>query len=100
MLQPTDHSIHRQSRRNLSDADVQFVFQHGRCVRRAGVMHIFLGRRDIPGDKETQRQFGHLEGTTLVLDRMADTLILITAYRNRRGFKHIRTKAKYERYAS
>lgn len=96
----TGHAINRQAQRNLSEQDVEFVFKYGRYVRRAGVIHIFLGRRDIPVDKEIQRQFGHLEGTTLVMDKAANKLTLITAYRNRRGFKQIRTKSKYDRCAS
>lgn len=100
---PTSHAVYRQAQRNLSDRDVQFVLAHGRLIRCAGAMHVFLGRRDIPGDRETQREFGRLEGTVLVLTRYREKQhrpLLITAYRNRRGLKQIRSKAKYDRYRS
>lgn len=94
------HAQLRQAQRNMSDADVAFVLEYGRHVRCAGALHVFLGRRDIPADKESQRRFGHLEGTVLVLADDDQELILITAYRNRDGLKDIRTKTKYRRVVS
>ncbi len=93
----TGHAVRRQAQRNLSDQDIQFVLEHGRHMRRAGVLHISLGRRDIPSDKVTQKRFSRLEGTTIVVDDTRDETIVITAYRNRNGFKKIRAKAKYDR---
>lgn len=93
------HAQLRQAQRNMSNADVDFVLGHGRHVRCAGALHVFLGRRDIPADKESQRRFGHLEGTVLVLADDQE-LVLITAYRNRDGLKDIRTKTKYRRVVS
>lgn len=92
----TAHALSRSARRNLSHADVQFVIEHGRRTYVAGALHIFLAGRDIPADKATDRRFGHLEGTVLVLTADADPT-LITAYRNRRGFKAVRAKATYDR---
>lgn len=83
----------------MSETDVAFVLDYGRHVRCAGATHVFLGRRDIPADKEIQRQFSHLEGTVLVLGDDDQELVLITAYRNRDGLKDIRTKTKYRRVA-
>lgn len=94
------HAVVRQAQRNMSDADVAFVLEHGRQVRCAGALHVFLGRRDIPADRETQRRFGHLEGTVLVLADDNSQLVLITAYRNREALKEIRAKAKYRRAMS
>ena len=92
----TYHAWHRQARRNLSDQDVDFVFEHGRHIHCAGVLHIFLGKRDIPCDKETYQRFAHLEGTVLVLSASQGIKQLITTYRNRQGLKKIRRKTKYE----
>ncbi|NJP05974.1 MAG: DUF4258 domain-containing protein [Chloroflexaceae bacterium] len=98
VLQRTYHALHRQARRNLSDQDVHFVMQHGRWFRSAGVLHIFLGRRDIPNDRTIHKRFGRLEGTTLVVSEEGDSPVLVTAYRNRRGLKRIRSKDKYDRF--
>ena len=96
-IRSTSHAQSRQARRNLSDQDVQFVFEHGRRMRCAGALHVFLGRRDIPADKEIHSRFAHLEGTMLVMDDTQGEAILITAYRNRRGLKQLRARAKYDR---
>ncbi len=94
----TAHAVSRSAQRNLSFDDVQFVLTHGRRTYCAGALHVFLARRDIPAEKALARQFGHLEGTVLVLSPTADNdLTLITAYRNRRGFKSVRAKAPYDR---
>ena len=93
----TGHASSRQARRNLSDQDIRFVFEHGRRVRCAGALHIFLGRRDIPADRTISRRYGDLEGTTLMLDDTQGEAVLITAYRNRRALKQIRAEAKYDR---
>lgn len=89
------HAIHRQARRNLSQADIEFVLDYGQQRHCAGALHIFLGRRDIPADKETQRRFGQLEGTVLVIAETAHGMLLITAYRNREALKRIRSKVRY-----
>jgi hypothetical protein len=93
----TNHAVHRQAQRNLSDQDVQFVLEHGRHVRCAGALHVFLGRKDIPKSKELRSRFARLEGTTLVMDDTREEPVLITVYRNRRALKQIRLKAKYDR---
>ncbi len=96
-IRSTSHAQSRQARRNLSDQDVRFVFEHGRRMRCAGALHVFLGRRDIPADKEIHSRFAHLEGTMLVMDDTQGEVVLITAYRNRRGLRRLRAKAKYDR---
>lgn len=95
----TTHALSRGARRNLSASDVEFVLAHGRHVHAAGALHVFLAGRDIPADKATMQRYGHLEGTTLVLDEDDDDLVLITAYRNRHGFKAVRTKTRYDQRA-
>jgi hypothetical protein len=95
----TAHGRSRCTQRNLSDADVQFVMDYGRHTWCAGALHVFLGRRDIPMSKAAACRFSHLEGTVLVFMRATDEPMLITAYRNRRGFKAIRSKAAYDRRA-
>ncbi|NJO07867.1 MAG: DUF4258 domain-containing protein, partial [Chloroflexaceae bacterium] len=88
----SDHAMYRQAQRNLSDRDVQFVLDYGRTFYCAGAKHVFLGRRDIPRDPDVRRQYARLEGTTLVVSENDGVTVLITAYRNRRGQKHIRSK--------
>ncbi len=95
----TTHALCRQAQRNLSNEDIEFILKYGRRVHRTGVLHIFLGWRDIPTDKTIYQHFGHLEGTVLVVDAAYSKPVLITAYRTNRerGLKQIRVKAKYNR---
>lgn len=92
----TKHARSRQATRNLRDEDIMFVLQHGQRIRSGGVLQMFLGRRHIPANKATHRRFARLEGTVLVLDDTGDELVLITVYRNRRGTKTLRSKAKHD----
>ena len=97
MISCTAHARRRQAQRNISDEDLQFVLMYGRRHRCAGVTHVFLARRDIPGEKATYQRFARLEGTTLLVDSVPDETIVITVYRNRRASRRIRNKAKYDR---
>lgn len=96
-VQYTFHALNRQAQRNLSDDDIRFVLRYGRRVHNAGALHVFLAWRDIPANKTLAQRYGRLEGTVLVLQNTAGEWTLITAYRNRRGLKAVRTKTKYDR---
>ena len=95
MVHNTVHAQLRQSQRNVSGEDVDFVMTYGRRIRSGGALHIFLGRKDIPRDEA--RIVSHLEGTVLVMDDSTAEPVLITVYRNRRALKSIRCKRKYLR---
>ncbi|MBK8905958.1 MAG: DUF4258 domain-containing protein [Anaerolineaceae bacterium] len=86
----------RMAQRNLNWEDIHFVLQNGQRTRKAGVIHVFLGSRDIP--PELRKRYGRLEGTIILVSKNTDTII--TVYRNRQGGSgHIRRKAKEARKA-
>lgn len=87
-----DHAQQRCAQRNVSTDVLNFVKQHGRKIRRTGVVFYFLGRRDIPERLRSDDRYARLEGTILLVG--ADGR-LITAYRNRKAIKAIRRKTKY-----
>lgn len=88
------HAMVRLAQRNLSQADIDYVFEHGRRVRNGKAMFVHLGRRDIPDDDRRLTRFSRLEGTVLVLDAYSGCH-LTTAYRNRRsGIRDIKRKLK------
>lgn len=99
MIAISNHARLRQAQRNLKDDEVAFIMRHGRRIRSGGVLHIFLGRRDIPTDRATFQKYHHLEGATLVINDAGKTPVLITVYRNRRALRDIRRKQKYDRAA-
>lgn len=94
-IQMSTHACTRQAQRNLSAADIAFVLEHGRHIHSGGAIHVVLGRRDMPRDPKLFREFERLEGTILVIAADGETPVLITAYRNRGGFKAVRSKTKY-----
>jgi hypothetical protein len=90
----TKHAILRIAERGLAESDVHYVCQHGKRIIRAGAIHIFLGKKDIPKDDLRVSQYARLEGTT-VLVCSRDNQTILTVYRNKHGFKKIRCKKKY-----
>lgn len=95
-MRKTNHARSRQAQRNLSDADVRFVLAHGKRFYCAGALHVFLGRRDIPAEREVYQRNAHLEGTVLVLRPTDGILLLVTTYRNRHALKAIRHKTRFD----
>lgn len=86
--EPTQHAQKRMAQRNITLADIHFVFEHGQRFHRAGAIFFFLRGRDIP--KEVRTELGRLEGTTVVLSREKPRII--TVYRNRQGLRQLKRK--------
>ncbi|MCA9876383.1 MAG: DUF4258 domain-containing protein [Thermomicrobiales bacterium] len=90
----SSHAVRRLAQRNLSEADVQYVYSHGRIHHTGKATFVYLGLRDIPEADRRNDRVRRLEGTVLVLDSSTGCR-LTTAYRNRqRGSRDIRRKMK------
>ncbi len=88
------HAHERLAQRNLSAADIRYVFVHGRRHHAGKAVFVHLGRRDIPRDDLREDRLRRLEGTVLVLDPSTGEH-LTTVYRNRRsGSRDIKRKPK------
>jgi hypothetical protein len=88
------HASRRLAQRNLTAADVQYVYAHGRVHHNGKATFVHLGLRDIPEEDRRDNRLRRLEGTVLVLDPTTGCH-LTTAYRNRqRGSRDIRRKLK------
>lgn len=94
----TAHGARRMAQRRLNEAEIEYVMLHGARYRRAGVLHFYLRKKDIPTADRRFDQYSRLEGTVVLLDSRNGT-VMITAYRNRRpqALKAIRRKTKYNR---
>ena len=90
-LQYTEHAQQRMAQRGISMGDVEYVFEHGHCVRAAGAQHRVLRQIDIP--KSDTREKDRLNGTVVTLDKKGNTVI--TVYRNHNAPKALRTKPKW-----
>jgi hypothetical protein len=85
----TEHARQRLAQRNLHAQDIEWVTRFGRIAYGNAATFYFLGKRDIP--RGWERRLTRLVGTTLVIANGC----LITAYRNRSGWKTIRRKGKW-----
>ena len=87
----------RMAQRQISQAEIDYVIQHGEKYYRAGAIHCYLRKRDIPLCDRHYEQYRKREGIIVLLD--SHTVTVITVYRNRhRGaLKKIRCKAKYNK---
>jgi hypothetical protein len=90
----TVHSHKRMSQRGLSQRDVEYVVRNGTRYRKAGVIHCFLRKKDIPAGDRRDDALRRLEGTTVLLDPLKGEEV-ITTYRNRNALSKIRAKPKY-----
>ena len=89
----SEHAQIRMAQRRLTVNDVMYVVSHGQQYRCGGVIHFFLGKRDIPQQDRRSDRFARLEGTTVLLDSIS-TETIVTVYRNRCALKSIRPKTK------
>jgi hypothetical protein len=94
----TNHAITRMAQRNLSEQDIFYVLQNGQRCRCAGMLHCFLGKRNIPACDLSDSRYARLEGTTVLIDSKLGKQI-ITVYRNKAALKRISHKSKYHRGA-
>lgn len=90
----TEHAVTRMCRRNLDKMDVGYVLEYGTRFIRAGAIHVFLGKRDIPKLDQCYAQVTRLVGTTVLIDSH-DAKTVLTAYRNRESIKKDKRKAKF-----
>ena len=93
----SQHADCLMAQRNLRPEDVSYILLHARDIHRTGVIICFLAHRDIPREDLADASKARLEGSVVILDKEGN---IITAYRNRRAYKHIRRKAKYYRPAA
>ncbi len=89
------HAEERAAQRNIHGEDFDLILRYGTTVQAAGAVFYFLGHRHIPEELRSDDRIARLEGTVLVVSD--DNGTVITAYRNKRGFRAIKKKLK--RYA-
>ena len=99
MLRPiacSAHAIQRMAQRNLTYSEIEYVCHYGQRLHRAGVVHYYLGKRDIPAPDRRDARIQKLEGTTVLMggEHLDE---VVTVYRNKNGTKNLRSKAKFNR---
>lgn len=93
----TLHAEERCVQRNIYFEEVSYAVRHGRRCRTAGMLTFFLGWRDIPYEDRANQRIAQLEGLTVQTAPGGDgTLLVITAYRNKDGYKGQNRKPKFD----
>jgi hypothetical protein len=82
------------AQRCLSADEIEYIICYGQRYHAAGVIHYFLGKKDIPEIDQKADKIRRLEGATVLLDSQEDRAV-ITVYRNKTVWKKIRRKARY-----
>ena len=95
LLKFSVHALQKMAVRGLSKSDIYYVLDNGKCHFAAGAKIYFLGKRQIPDCDRKFSKISRLEGTVVLLSKDGHTVI--TAYRNKKSFVPIRSKAKYFR---
>ena len=96
LIKCSAHAVQRMAQRNLTYSEIEYVCHHGRRVHRAGVVHYYLGRRDIPAPDRRDARIQKLEGTTVLVGGEASDEV-VTVFRNKNGTKNLRCKDKFNR---
>ena len=90
------HALLRMAQRNVSPDDLEYVLEHGEPINTTGIMIYILRKRDIPDHDRNKSKITRLEGTVVLTVFTQDGhLQIITAYRNKRACKAVRSKTKY-----
>jgi len=84
------------NQRHLAKVEVLYVLHFGRRLYNAGVLMVFLGKRDIPLGDQHDASVTRLEGTAVLVD--ASSGLILTVYRNKAALKEHRKKPKYNRH--
>ena len=92
----SEHAKSQFCKRGLSLDDIKYVCQYGRRFITAGMIHVFLGKRDLPKDHYKIDRCARLIGTTVLISS-DDKETVTTAYRNRNSIRKDQKKAKYNR---
>ncbi|MBN1565218.1 MAG: DUF4258 domain-containing protein [Anaerolineae bacterium] len=92
----TFHAEYRCLTRNLTEDELRYAIRYGDQHHNAGALTYFLGKRHIPSKDRKDQRIAQLEGLHVVTVREGEVIVVITAYRNRDGYKEFRSRSKYD----
>jgi hypothetical protein len=85
------HSFRRASKRNISQQNIADVIEHGRAFFKQGMIFYVLGEHQLPDAKVKK---GHDKSQNMVVVIAGDSNTILTCYRSKNPFKHIKKKQK------
>jgi hypothetical protein len=92
----TKHCIARSCQRAITSDKLKLVLTYGEPYYKQGLIYYVLGESSIP--KEHKKNTSKLVNTVAIVDGSSDTIL--TCYRSKNAHKHIKNKAKRNKYSS
>ena len=87
----TRHSQQRSCERSIHDQDLAAVIENGDAIFKQGMTFYVLGEKNIPKDLPLKLQ---KKVKNLVVVVAGDEASIITCYRSKNPFKHLKRKSK------
>ena len=86
----TTHSLIRSTQRGISDHKMAAAILYGEPFYKQGLIYYVLGENTIPCALQNQKS--KVKNTIVIIDGDSDTIL--TCYRSKDPFKHIKRKSK------
>jgi hypothetical protein len=87
----TKHSKERSLQRNIGDRRIEMVLEYGEPIFGQGLIYYILGEKNIPDVIKPKEQKKY---KNLVVIVSTDSAMIVTCYRSKNPFKHIKKKRK------
>lgn len=85
------HSYRRATKRNISQKNIADVIEYGRAFFKQGMIFYALGEHQLP---DSMIKKGHGKSQNMVVVVAGDSNTILTCYRSKNPFKHIKKKQK------
>lgn len=86
----TEHSFNRSVQRGIDSKKISAAIEYGEDFYKQGMVYYILGEKNIPETLEKERN--SLKNIVVIIS--GDSNKVITCYRSKNPFKHIKTKSK------
>ena len=93
------HSLKRANERNINPQNISDVIEYGKAFFKQGLVFYVLGEHQLP---DALIQKGRSKSQNIVVVIAGDSNTILTCYRSKNPFKHIKHKQKHlsNRYPS
>lgn len=85
------HSSRRANKRNINQKNIADVIEYGRVFFKQGMIFYVLGEHQLP---DSLIKKGHDKSQNMVVVIAGDSNTILTCYRSKNPFKHIKKKQK------
>lgn len=86
----TEHSFNRSVQRGIDAKKISAAIEYGEDFYKQGMVYYILGEKNIPETLEKKKN--SLKNIVVIIS--GDSNKVITCYRSKKPFKHIKTKSK------